>query len=86
MSDSLSIPSFKFLLLHIKHNEKGNKLIDYNHLSGSIKGKKKREKKLNILIRKRHKKKKKKKQRERIIGYSDLIKRKSEPKIHYCNL
>ena len=85
MSDSLSIPSFKFLLLHIELNEKENKLIDYNHLPGSIKGKKKRVKKLNILIRKRYKKEKKKKQRERIIGYSDLIKRKSKPKIHYCN-
>ena len=84
MSDSLSIPSFKFLLLHIELNEKGNKLMNYNHLLGSIKGKK-REEKLNILIRKQYKKEKKKKQRERIIGYSDLIKRKSEPKIHYCN-
>ena len=44
MSDSLSIPSFKFLLLHIEFNEKGNELMNYNHLLGSIKRKRKGEK------------------------------------------
>ena len=52
MSDSLSIPSFKFLLLHIELNEKVNTLMDYNHLPDSIKGKKKKGEKTKYIDKK----------------------------------